>query len=162
MTGRESAMSTPVLDALRIGPLRWWHLDEVAALETRLFPTDAWSLEQFWTELAQPTRVYRGAWVDDRLVGYAGAFVLAPDSDVQTIAVRSEDQGRGIGGALLRALMGAAADRGCRTIMLEVRAGNASALALYARHGFAPLSRRRAYYPDGEDAVILRAPVQVS
>jgi ribosomal-protein-alanine N-acetyltransferase len=150
-------MSAPA--DLRIEPLRWWHLADVAELEADLFPDDAWSVEQFWTELAQPTRVYRGAWLDDRLAGYAGAFVLAPDSDVQTIGVRPEDQGRGIGGALLAALMEAAAARGCRTIMLEVRAGNAPALALYARHGFAPLSRRRAYYPDGEDALILRAPV---
>jgi ribosomal-protein-alanine N-acetyltransferase len=58
--------------------------------------------------------------------------------------------------------MGAAAERGCRTIMLEVRAGNEPALALYARHGFTPLSRRRRYYPDGEDALILRAPVEAS
>lgn len=149
-------------DGLRVAPLRWWHLDDVAALETELFPADAWSLEQFWTELAQPTRVYCGAWLGDRLAGYAGAFVLAPDSDVQTIGVRTEDQGRGIGSALLGALMGAAAERGCRTIMLEVRAGNEPALALYARHGFTPLSRRRAYYPDGEDALILRAQVEAS
>jgi ribosomal-protein-alanine N-acetyltransferase len=151
-------VADPVVDVV-VGPLRWWHLTEVAALEAVLFPRDAWSLEQFWGELAQPTRVYRGAWRDGRLVGYAGAFVLPPDSDVQTVAVHPEEQGHGVGGRLLAPLMTEAARRGCRTMMLEVRAGNEPALALYARHGFERVARRSAYYPDGEDALILRAPL---
>jgi ribosomal-protein-alanine N-acetyltransferase len=40
--------------------------------------------------------------------------------------------------------------------MLEVAAGNESALELYGGFGFAEISRRRGYYADGEDAVIMR------
>lgn len=145
-----------------VEPLRWWHLAEAAGMESALFPQDAWSLEQFWGELAQPTRIYVGAWIGGRLAGYAGAFVLAPDSDVQTIAVRAEHQGLGIGGRLLAVLMADSAERGCRSMMLEVRAGNEPALALYERHGFGRVARRSAYYPDGEDALILRAPLAAS
>ena len=49
-----------------------------------------------------------------------------------------------------------AAARGASSLMLEVRASNAAARRLYARHGFEELHVRRRYYPGGEDAVIMR------
>ena len=44
---------------------------------------------------------------------------------------------------------------GAARCLLEVRRGNTSALALYASLGFSPFNERRAYYPDGEDAIEL-------
>ena len=69
---------------MRVELMRWWHLDDVHALERDLFATDAWSLEQFWSELAQPSRRYVVALVDGRVVGYAGTSCLPPDADIQT------------------------------------------------------------------------------
>lgn len=51
--------------------------------------------------------------------------------DLTRLAVSPEAQGRGIGGALLRAVL----DRG-RTTVLTVMKDNARAIALYMRHGF--------------------------
>jgi ribosomal-protein-alanine N-acetyltransferase len=136
--------------------MRWWHVEEVAGIERDLFPDDAWSMEQFWQELAQPTRHYVVASDGGQVVGYAGAFVLPPDSDVQTIAVRADRQGSGVASALLANLVDEARAAGCTHLMLEVRADNAPALALYARFGFAQISLRPRYYPDGGDALILR------
>ena len=45
---------------------------------------------------------------------------------------------------------------GAGAMFLEVAAGNAPALALYAREGFAEVGRRRRYYSDGTDALVLR------
>ena len=39
--------------------------------------------------------------------------------------------------------------------MLEVRASNAAAIALYEQLGFQHVGRRRGYYPDGEDACLM-------
>lgn len=139
-----------------IAPLRWWQVPAVHALETQLFPDDAWSVEQFWQELAQPTRRYLVACEGYDVVGYAGLFVLAPDADVQTIAVRPDQQGRGIARRLLEALLLPAEDAGVTHTMLEVRADNAAARALYARLAFEPISVRPRYYADGTDALILR------
>ena len=52
---------------------------------------------------------------------------------------------RGIGGALLRAVIAEAAERRAVRIHLEVRAGN-DALELYHREGFAKVGERRNYY----------------
>ena len=142
--------------ALSLRPMRWWDIEPVAALERELFPTDSWSIEQFWEELAQPTRWYVVAEDEDaRVVGYAGLFLLAPDADVQTIGVDRKLQGRGVGQLLLGALMHHAHLAGCRRILLEVRAGNLTAMHLYRKAGFEQMSRRSRYYPDGEDAIVL-------
>lgn len=40
--------------------------------------------------------------------------------------------------------------------MLEVKAGNERAAALYRRLGFVEVGRRRAFYADGADALLMR------
>ncbi len=137
-------------------PMRWWHLPQVHAIEAELFPADAWSQEQFWQELAQPTRAYLVAVDGDEVVGYAGLFVMPPDADVQTVAVRADRQGQGIARQLLVRLLDEVEGRGVTHTLLEVRADNASALGLYESLGFVRISERRRYYPDGGDALILR------
>ncbi|MDD2857037.1 MAG: ribosomal protein S18-alanine N-acetyltransferase [Candidatus Nanopelagicales bacterium] len=137
-------------------PMRWWHIEAVHALEQQLFPVDAWSVEQFWSELAQPTRSYCVAVDDGAILGYFGLFALAPDADVQTIAVSPAAQGRGLGAVLLRELIDQALARGCEQLMLEVRSDNTPALALYDRFGFEQLHVRRDYYAPGVDALVMR------
>ena len=139
-------------------PMRWWDLEAVHALETALFP-DPWSVETFWSELAgvPESRTFLVAEVGGAVVGYAGLAVAAHQADVQTIAVAPSSQGRGVGGRLLQALVDEAVSRGAYELLLEVRADNAPALALYARHGFERIAVRRGYYPPGgTDAVVMR------
>jgi ribosomal-protein-alanine N-acetyltransferase len=144
------------MTAVSVRPMRWPDIKGVHLLESELFTVDPWTIEQFWSELAQPTRRYVVAVDGERVVGYAGAFLLAPDSDVQTIAVSSLDQGRGIGATLLRSLMDEASAAGCRQMLLEVRSDNPTAIAMYKRFGFERISLRRDYYEHGIDAVIMR------
>jgi [ribosomal protein S18]-alanine N-acetyltransferase len=136
--------------------MRWWHVPQVRDIEVTLFPEDAWSPEQFWQELAQPTRRYLVACDGTEVVGYVGAFVMPPDGDIQTVAVRADRQGRGIARALVESLLDGIEAEGVTHTMLEVRADNDAAVALYERLGFGRISVRRRYYPDGADAVIMR------
>lgn len=154
-------MSAPPLALVQ--PLRWWHLGAAHALEQQLFPTDAWSLGLFWSELAGvPTqRHYLAALPPDRrkfpLLGYAGLAWAGSTADVQTVAVHPQWQGHGIGAALLQGLVEHAARRACEAVMLEVREDNQAGLALYQRHGFTHLHTRPGYYDAGRtDALILR------
>jgi ribosomal-protein-alanine N-acetyltransferase len=139
--------------------MRWWDVDPVVALERELFGETAWSAEAFWSELASPaTRWYvtaRGP--DGDLHGYAGLMVVGTEADVQTIAVAPAAQGRGTGRVLLDALVTEAVRRGATSLLLEVRADNAPAIALYRRAGFERIAVRRAYYqPGGVDAWVMR------
>jgi ribosomal-protein-alanine N-acetyltransferase len=142
---------------LAVRPMRWWDIAPVAELETTLFPGDAWSAESFWSELAQyDSRHYVVAERDGKVVGFAGLAAAAGEADVLTLAVAVEERGHGVGRRLLRELLAEADRRGCADVLLEVRSGNVPALALYERHGFERIGVRRRYYPDGEDAIVMR------
>lgn len=79
---------------------------------------------------------------------------------MQTIAVSAHWQGRGVGKALLRALL-ERADQFRAPVFLEVRTDNATAIALYRAHGFEQLGLRRRYYqPSGADAYTMGRPIQ--
>lgn len=126
-------------------------------LERRLFPEDAWPLEMFRDELGQTaTRRYWVAEDAGRIIAYCGMMCVLPIADVQTIAVAPDHEGRGIGSTLLRQLVEAARERGAHDVLLEVRADNPRAQALYARFGFEHIHTRRGYYPGGVDALIMR------
>jgi ribosomal-protein-alanine N-acetyltransferase len=149
-------------------------LPAVIDLELGLFPEDAWTREMFAGELGDrlSDRYYLVAEEDGRVVGYAG--LLAPASrrarrgrggqaDVLTMAVASSHWGRGIGSALLEALLAEAAARGCTEVFLEVRVDNPRAQRLYRRHGFADVALRRGYYqPSGTDALVMRRPLDAA
>lgn len=142
---------------MSVRPMRWWDIEPAAALEATLFPRDAWSAESFWSELAQyDSRHYVVAERAGTLVGYAGLAAAVGEADVLTVAVDTAEQGRGVGRRLLRELLAEADRRGCGDVLLEVRGGNEPAVALYERHGFERVGVRRRYYPDGEDAIVMR------
>ena len=148
-------MST-VVSNVTLRPMRWPDIEAVHAIETAVFDVDPWSAEQFWGELAQPTRHYVVAESEGSIIGYAGAYLLPPDADVQTIAVSPNAQGKGAGRLLLEQLISIVSDRGCSQLLLEVRSDNSSAIGMYERFGFESISKRRDYYARGVDALIMR------
>jgi [ribosomal protein S18]-alanine N-acetyltransferase len=138
--------------------MRWWDVEPVVALEREAFGATAWTAETFWSELAAPSRWYVVA--DDGaggVLGYAGLAGVGAEADVQTVAVAARARRRGLGGALLDALVAEAARRGATTLLLEVRADDPGAQRLYASRGFERIAVRRGYYQPGDvDAVVMR------
>ncbi len=74
---------------------------------------------------------------------------------MQTIAVAPERWGKGIGRALLTALLDEARRRGITAMFLEVRSDNPRARDLYQKFGFVEVGVRSGYYV-GADAIIMR------
>lgn len=123
-----------------------------------------WTAQTWWSELAgmPEHRTYVAASDTGRVVGYAGARWADDVGDVMTVAVHPAQRRRGIGGLLMDSLLDEATRRRIREVTLEVRDGNAAALALYAAHGFVAVARRRGYYGPGVDAVLMRASVRTT
>jgi ribosomal-protein-alanine N-acetyltransferase len=93
---------------------------------------------------------------DGRIVAYGGAWMILEEGHITNIAVDEAYRGRGIGKALLAALMQYAANLGVQYLTLEVRKSNAVARGLYESFGFQPLGVRKRYYEDnGEDALLM-------
>ncbi len=131
-------------------------LDAVVEAEQRCheFP---WTRGNFADSLAAG----HGAWLareDGRMTGYA-VMMRAPDeSHLLNITILPDLQRGGRGSALLAYLFEEARTWGAARMLLEVRPGNASGLALYRRNGFAEIGRRRDYYPakaGREDAIVM-------
>ena len=112
-------------------------------LEALTFPEDPWSPFM----LAVP-------------IGYGGVKVGGDQADVMTIGVAPRARGRGVGRAILDALLEWARQAGAVEIFLDVRPSNEGAIALYNSRGFVEIGRRPRYFRNPvEEAVEMRAPL---
>jgi GNAT superfamily N-acetyltransferase len=80
---------------------------------------------------------------DDRLVGLATGHLEGGRFDLFGMFVEPEARGRGIGTALVAAVIGWASGRGATSLYLGVTETNRPAIALYERCGFRPTGVRR-------------------
>ncbi len=110
-------------------PMTAADLDDVVQLEQAVFGPEAWTWQMLADELEQQpaSRYYLIADDGGQIAGYAGLLGAGWQGDVVTIAVATGKWGRGIGSALLEALLAEAGRRGCTEVFLEVRTDNSRA-----------------------------------
>ena len=100
-------------------------LELFAALEAEVFAEDPWTPYMIAEELSSPASRY---WIatdeSGDVVGYGGAKVGGDQADIMTIGVRAHARGRGIGAAILDALLDWSREAGAREIFLDVRPSN--------------------------------------
>jgi [ribosomal protein S18]-alanine N-acetyltransferase len=130
----------------------------VLAIDRASFP-NPWPESTYRYELLE-NRVAHVLVVIDRssaeVIGVAGYWLVVDEAHISTFAVRPDWRNRGVGAALLLGLLREAAELGATSALLEVRAGNGPAQALYRRFGFRKVGRRKGYYKDnGEDALLM-------
>ncbi|EAP97276.1 putative acetyltransferase [Janibacter sp. HTCC2649] len=149
-------MTAEVVTGLR--ELAWTDIPGLVALEGEAFPDDAWAEASWWGELAgRPRRDYVVVHREGELAAYAGLDHGGQVADLMTITVAPRHRGTGLGVQLLDELESRATTAGAEALMLEVRADNAPARALYDRRGYDVLTVRRAYYQPGNvDALVMR------
>lgn len=90
------------------------------------------------------------------ILGYSIFHIMGPDSELLSIATRSNQQQKGIGQQLLDAGFAQLDFAGGDCCFLEVREGNAKARRFYEKNKFKIYSTRKKYYSDGEDAVLYK------
>ena len=116
--------------ALRL--LRWDEAPEqLAAIRTRVFIHEQRVPVELEQDGLDPNCLH--ALAQDAAGNSVGTGRLLPDGRIGRLAVLQEQRGRGIGAALLRALMTAAHQRRLREVHLHAQA---HAVAFYERHGF--------------------------
>lgn len=99
----------------------------------------------------------------DRVVGFAGVWLMVDEAHVTTFGVHPEWRRQGIGRRLLLRLLELANEMGARRMTLEVRVTNRAAQALYRSYRFEVTGRRPRYYTDnGEDAFVMTTPALAS
>lgn len=137
-------------------PMTADHLDQAAEIERICF-SDPWSRRMLAEHLENEcaaTLVAQGE--DGTVLGYAGLLVAADEGYITNVAVRPEYRRQGVASQLLDVFARFARGRALAFLTLEVRASNAAARALYAKHGYIQAGLRKNYYEHPkEDAVIM-------
>ena len=132
------------------------HVAQVAALEAICFQ-DPWSEKSVTSELTNPLSLWLVALDGERVAGYVGSQSVMGESDMMNVAVHPNYRRQGIAEKLCLALVAALKEKGNHSLMLEVRASNEPAKALYEKLGFSQVGLRKNYYRNPrEDACILR------
>jgi len=112
----------------------------VAALWREVFPdAPPWNRpeDDIHRKLEVQRELFLVALADSRLAGTVMAGYDGHRAWVYYLAVLSAFRRQGIGTALMRAIEGRLAGRGCPKLNLQVRAGNEQVVAFYRRLGFA-------------------------
>ena len=129
----------------------------LAALHEEAFPpAERWGAQAIGLLLDLPGHFALLATEGDEPAGFAMGRAVADQAEVLTLAVRPAARRAGTGRALMLALAAEAARRGATELFLEVAEANVAARGLYGALGATRAGRRRAYYPDGGDALVLR------
>ncbi|WP_286236793.1 ribosomal protein S18-alanine N-acetyltransferase [Neptuniibacter halophilus] len=139
--------------------LRAEDLPALSALEQQCF-TSAWSESQLMQRVLSEKGLALGLFTP-ALSAFALFSTLLDEAELLQVAVLPESQGQGLGRNLLDASLGMLSNRQVERVLLEVRASNLPAIALYHRLGFAEDGRRKGYYPPAgsqgtrEDALLM-------
>ncbi len=144
-------------------PLGALDLDRAATIHAEAFVPfgeRAWTRRDMAELFASPGVAGLLYQVDGTDVGMAICRVVADESELITIAVRSAHRRRGAGRRLLTAAIDHVRAAGARVLFLEVAADNPAAQALYEAAGFRVAGGRPAYFRRGEgpavDALVMR------
>ncbi|MBB3142328.1 ribosomal protein S18-alanine N-acetyltransferase [Halomonas organivorans] len=151
-------MTEPRLRELAVADLA-----ALAALE-EAGQVQPWPAERFEAVLVSAQHAVLGLEDATGLIGHAVLARQPFDAELEAILVSPARRGEGLASRLLAAVISRACEWGAERLLLEVRAGNAPAIALYRRAGLEEDGRRRGYYPPlagarREDALLMSRPL---
>ena len=137
------------------------HLEGAAALEKMCFssPWSAKSMELLTNDgigvgyLCTAPAV-PGA--EPTVTAYGGMLITVDEGQITNIAVHPDHRRKGLGAAIVRALLRHAKDARLESVSLEVRVSNTAAIKLYEQAGFVEAGRRKGFYQKPtEDALVM-------
>lgn len=125
----------------------------IASLDAKVRGS-AWTA-QSWAATLSGTAAAMVAHLDGEAVGFAAFVTVFEQGELLMVGVDPQFQRRGIARKLLQEGVAQVRWLGATAIHLEVASRNEGAIALYESMGYERRGLRRAYYPDGDDAVLM-------
>ena len=132
------------------------HLEDLERLENSCFSCP-WTREQLLMEYPDDRHVFLVAENEmGSAVAYAGMMHVLDEGYISNVAVDRNYRRQGIADMLIDAVLERAEALLLSFVTLEVRESNTAAKALYAKHTFAEVGRRKNYYErPREDAILM-------
>lgn len=129
-------------------------ISSVMTIERACFSTP-WSEEAMQSELNNPLAHYRVLIIGDKILAYAGMWLILGEAHITNIAVHPDYRRLGYGEVIVRDAMFRAVELGAESMTLEVRVSNSPAIGLYEKLGFKGVGTRKGFYEGKEDALIM-------
>ena len=117
---------------------------------------DFWNMDILKDELTSDTSQFICAKYENKIVGFAGIKIILDEADLMNIAVKKDYRRQGIATLLLNHILTICQEKGIKTIHLEVNEENFSAISLYQKFGFKECGRRKQYYDNKYDAILMK------
>ena len=131
------------------------HLPAVAELERQCF-AEPWSVHALELFLGEDAVAFAALSEKGEPVGYGGMLLVPDEGQVLNLAVHPKARRQGIGSRILAALLEEAKKCGSKSVSLEVRVSNRTAIGLYEHFGFRSVGIRRHFYRHpAEDALVM-------
>ncbi|MBI5182339.1 MAG: ribosomal protein S18-alanine N-acetyltransferase [Nitrospirae bacterium] len=143
--------------SIKIENMKEDDINEVLKIERASFSMP-WSSEMFRCELADHPFSYLYVAKDEsgKILGYICYWLVFDEMNILNLAVSEGFRRKGIGSYLLRFVLEDSADKGAKSVNLEVRLSNTAAIRLYEGFGFRREAVRKGYYENpAEDAVLM-------
>jgi len=117
---------------------------------------EVWDAKFFSHVLSSPGGFGFVAQAHGAPTGFVLVRAIYDEAEVLALAVSKPYRRNGIGRRLLKEAASEAGRMGAAKLFLEVATGNSPARNLYVSEGFRVAGRRKAYYADGQDALLLQ------
>lgn len=128
---------------------------QVFDIERKSFDSSSWTIDTFYHEVEQNDfAFYFVIEYDEQIVGYVGLWIVLDNAQITTIAIDEQYRGYGLGQLLLKYVIDYVQEK-CETLSLEVRVDNYVAQHVYQNLGFQYGGKRKNYYGEGEDALVM-------
>ena len=121
------------------------HLPQIEELEQQCFSIP-WTWDQLMSQLPDDCHEFLAAEQEGKVLGYVGMMTVLDEGYISNVAVDPAFRRQGIADRLITELLDRARIRELSFVTLEVREHNEPAIALYRKHGFAPVGLRKNYY----------------
>lgn len=116
---------------------------------------DFWALDSMEESMRSTESVIFFVELDKNLVGFSFWKRAYDEAELLYLYVREGFRGKTIGHQLLNYSYTHLASQGVLSIFLEVRPSNEGAIRLYVCNGFKEIARRKGYYSNGEDCLVM-------
>ena len=121
-------------------------LQSVAKIEDVVQSQDAWGYQAIAELLAQDSVDLLVVYQIDKVVGYCLHHVIFEQAEILRIGTHPDYQRQGVASQIFATLNEELMNNQVESLLLEVRADNFAAIALYEQQGFVTIHRRKGYY----------------
>lgn len=131
--------------------------EQLAAIDASQPMSAHWDVQGWKGELTSAAAQVWVAEEEGNVIAFSACRLAAGFCEILNVAVLPAFCRRGIAFALLSHLLAQVRAQGGQTVTLEVNCHNGPALALYRKAGLKEMGRRKKFYHNQEDALIMGA-----